>query len=97
LGNACTVEQQQVGRVCRQHEEKRNSYTILVGKSEVKEQFQNLSAHERSVPRNSKEMSLEGVEWIHLAPLLDQWRVIVNMVIKLGKLSATPKWIFSIK
>jgi hypothetical protein len=33
-----------------------------------------------------KEMSLEGVEWIHLAPLLDQWRAIVNTVIKLGEL-----------
>jgi hypothetical protein len=44
-----------------------------------------------------KEMSLEGVEWIHLAPLLDQWRAIVNTVIKMGELSASPKRISSMK
>ena len=44
-----------------------------------------------------KEMSLESVEWIHLAPLLDQWRAIVNRVIKLGELSASPKWISPMK
>jgi hypothetical protein len=44
-----------------------------------------------------KEMSLEGVEWIHLASLLDEWRAIVNTVVKLGELSASPKLIHSMK
>lgn len=73
MGNK--IEEQQV--------EKRSSYRILVGKREVK-QFENLNVDERAVLTELKEMSLDGVEWIHLATLLDQWRVIMNRVIKRG-------------
>jgi hypothetical protein len=68
----------------------------LAGKSEVKKQFENLNVDERAALMELKEMSLEGVEWIHLDPLLDQWRVIVNRVLKLGELPASPKLIPSI-
>jgi len=40
----------------------RNSYRILVGKSEVKKQFENLNVYERAVLMELKEMSLAGVE-----------------------------------
>ena len=56
-----------------------------------------VNVDERTVLTELKEMLLEGVERIHLAPLLDQWRAIVNTVIKLGEILASPKWISSMK
>jgi hypothetical protein len=64
-----------VGRVFDQHEEKRNSCRILLGN--VKQR----SSLKSQVLIELKYMSLEGVEWIHLAPRLGQWRAIVNFLL----------------
>jgi hypothetical protein len=61
--------------------EKRNSYTILVGKPEVKRP---LGRHRRrwedNIRMNLRDIGWGGMDWIDMAQDRDQWRVFVNTV-----------------
>jgi hypothetical protein len=64
--------------------EKRNAYTILVGKPEGKRP---LGRPRRRLVDNIKidlrERGWDGVDWIDLAQDRDQWRALVNTVTNL--------------
>jgi hypothetical protein len=64
--------------------ETRNAYRILVGKPEEKRQ---LGRPRRRWVNNIKmdlgEIGWDGMDWIDLAQDRDQWRALVNMVMKL--------------
>jgi hypothetical protein len=54
--------------------EMRNSYKILVGKSERKRPFRRPShSLEDNIEMDLKEIVYEGVDWIHLPVFRDQW------------------------
>jgi hypothetical protein len=64
--------------------EKRNEYRILVGKSEGKKPL----GRPRRMWVDNIKMDLrgrgwDGVDWIDMAQDRDQWRALVNMVLKL--------------
>jgi hypothetical protein len=57
---------------------------ILVGKPEQKRPFGRPRRRWKdNIKTNLREMVREGVEWMHLAQERDQWRVLVNTVMKL--------------
>jgi hypothetical protein len=63
-------------------EEKRNAYTILVGRPERKRP---LGRPGRRLVDNIKmdlrEIGRDGVDWIHMAQDRDRWRTLVNTVL----------------
>jgi hypothetical protein len=65
--------------------EKRNAYSILV---EAPERKIPLGRPRRRWMDNSKmdlkEIGWDDVNWIHMTQDRDQWRVLVNMVMKFG-------------
>jgi hypothetical protein len=62
----------------------RNAYKILVGKSEGKRLLvRRRHRWEANITLNIREIGWEGVDWIHLALDRDQWRDILNTVMKL--------------
>jgi hypothetical protein len=74
-----------MGRACITNGEKRNAYRILVGKPEGKRPI--------GIPRRRwvdsfkmdlREIGRGGMEWIDVAQDRDQWRALVNTVMKLG-------------
>jgi hypothetical protein len=60
--------------------EKRNAYSILVGKPERKRP---LRRPRRGWVENLREIRWGGMDWIDLAQDRDQWRAIVNTVVSL--------------
>jgi hypothetical protein len=64
--------------------EKRNAYTILVGKPEGKRP---LGRPRRkwvdNINMNLREIGFGGMDWIDLAQDTDQWRALVSMVMNL--------------
>jgi hypothetical protein len=64
--------------------ENRNAYGILVGKPEGKRP---LGRQRRrwvdNVKKDLREIGWEGMDWIDLAQNRDQWRALVNTVMKL--------------
>jgi hypothetical protein len=62
----------------------RNSYEIVVGYFEGKRP---LGRHRRNREHNIRtdliEIECEGVDWIRLVQVLDQWRVLGNVVMDL--------------
>jgi hypothetical protein len=61
-----------------------NSYKIFVGKPEGKKPRERTRrSWEDNIRMDLKETGWEGVEWIHLTQVRDQWRVFVNTVISL--------------
>jgi hypothetical protein len=64
--------------------EKRNAYSILVGKPEGKTP---LGRRRRrwvdNIKMNLREIGWNGVDWIDMAQDRDQWRALVNTVLKL--------------
>jgi hypothetical protein len=70
--------------------EKRNAYRILVGKPEGKRPL----GRPRHRPEDNIKMDLRdigwgGMDWIHLAQDMDQWRALVNTVLNLR---GSTKW-----
>jgi hypothetical protein len=64
--------------------EKRNVYRILVGKPEGKRPLgrpRRRWAH--NIKMDLRELGRGGMDWIHLAQDRDQWRTLLNMIIKL--------------
>jgi hypothetical protein len=64
-----------MGRAYRTNGEKRNAYTILVGKPEGKRP---LGRPRRRLVDNIKMYLRDGVDWIDLAEDRDHWRALVN-------------------
>jgi hypothetical protein len=63
---------------------KRNSYMILVGKPERNKLLR--EARHRwvdNIKMDIREIGWDGVDWIYLAQDRDQWRALVNTVMKL--------------
>jgi hypothetical protein len=71
-----------MGRACSTNGEKRNAYTILVGKPQGKRP---LGRPKRMLVNNIKmdlrEMGWDGIKWINLAEDRDQWSALVNTVV----------------
>jgi hypothetical protein len=62
----------------------RNTYSVLVGKSEGKRPLgRPLRRWENNIRMDLREIRWEGMVLIHLAKYEDHWRVLVNMVMKL--------------
>jgi hypothetical protein len=74
----------EVGRACSTNGEKRNEYRILVGKPEGK---RSLGTPSRkwvdTIKMDLREKGWGGMDCIDLAQDRDQWRSLVNMVMKL--------------
>jgi hypothetical protein len=64
--------------------EMRNAYNILVGKPEGK-RLLGRPGHrwEGNIRMDVREIGWESVDWIHLAYDRDQWRALLNIVMKL--------------
>jgi hypothetical protein len=61
-----------------------NADNIFAGKPEGKRQLGRPRRRlEDSIRRNLREIGWEGVDWIHLAQDMDQWRSLVNTVMNL--------------
>jgi hypothetical protein len=62
----------------------RNSYTkILIGKPEGKKLLGTFSCRwESNNEIGLKETGCEGVDWIHLAQEIDQWRALAEMIMR---------------
>jgi hypothetical protein len=64
--------------------EMKNGHKPLVGKLERKRQFgRSKRRWEDNIRMDLKEIWWEGVKWMHLAQDKDQWRGLVNTVMKL--------------
>jgi hypothetical protein len=64
--------------------EKRNAYSILVGKPEGKRPLASPRHRwEENIRMDLREVGWEGVGWMHLARDRDQWRAPVNTVMNL--------------
>jgi hypothetical protein len=71
-------------RACTTNGEKRNSYSILVGKPEGK---RTLGRPRRrwvdNIRMDLRDIGWDGVDWIDVAQDRDQWRALVNTVMNL--------------
>jgi hypothetical protein len=73
-----------VDRACSTHGEKRNVYTILVGKLEGKRPLERPRRRwEDNIRINLRGIGRGGMYWIHLAQDRDQWKALVNTVMDL--------------
>jgi hypothetical protein len=73
-----------MSRACRTNGEKRNAYTVLVGKPEGKRPL--VRPRRRGVNNikmDLREIGWVGMDWIDLAQDRDQWRSLVNTVMNL--------------
>jgi hypothetical protein len=79
-----TIQGPEMGRTCSMHEEKRNAYRILVGKQEgMRPLGRPRRRCEDNIRMDLREIGLGGMDWIDLAQDGDQWRALVNTVMKL--------------
>jgi hypothetical protein len=63
--------------------EKRNAYRILVGKPEGKRPLGRPRRRwEDNIKMDLREIGWGGMDWIELAEDMDQWRAVVNTVMK---------------
>jgi hypothetical protein len=64
--------------------EKRNAYRILVGKPEGKRPLRR-PRHRwvNNIKMDLREIGLDGMNWIDLAQVSDQWRALVNTAMNL--------------
>jgi hypothetical protein len=66
------------------HVEMTNAYNILVGKPEGKRPFGRPRCRwEDNVRMDIRKTGWQNMDWIHLAQDRDQWRAVVNTVMKL--------------
>jgi hypothetical protein len=72
-----------MGRACSRNGEKRNSYRIFVGKPEEKRALGRPRRRwEEHFKMDLREIGWGGMDWIDLAEDRDQWRALVNTVMK---------------
>jgi hypothetical protein len=63
----------------------RNAHSILVGKPEGKRKLGKPKRKWEDIIRTDvREIVWEGVEWMHVAQVRDQWRALVNTVMNFG-------------
>jgi hypothetical protein len=60
-----------------------NAYSSLVGKPEGRSPGRPRRRWKDNIRMDLRDMGREGVDWLHLAYDKDQWRAVVNMVMKL--------------
>jgi hypothetical protein len=73
-----------MGSACSTHEEKRNAYSILVGKPERKRPLgRPRHRWENIIRMNLREIRWCGMAWVNPAQDRDQWRGLVNTVMNL--------------
>jgi hypothetical protein len=71
-------------RECSRNGEKRNAYRILVRKPEGKRPLGRLKRRwVVNIKMDLREIRWDGMDWIDLAQDRDQWRALLNTVIKL--------------
>jgi hypothetical protein len=65
-------------------EEKKNTYRILVGKTEGKRPFgRPIHRWVDNIKIDLREIGWDGMDWIYLAQDRDHWRALVNTVMNL--------------
>jgi hypothetical protein len=73
-----------MGRACSGYGDKRNAYTVLVGKPEGKRSpGRPRHTWEYNIMTGLREIGWGSMDWIHLAQDRDQWRALVNRVMNL--------------
>jgi hypothetical protein len=70
-----------LGHVTRMGE-KRNAYRVLVGKTEVKKPHEDTDVDGRIILKWMLDISDGSIDRIHLAYDRDQWRALVDIVLK---------------
>jgi len=63
--------------------EMRNAYNILVGKPEGKRPLESRYRWEDNIRIDIREIGSDGVDWIHLSQVREQWRAVVNLIMNL--------------
>jgi hypothetical protein len=78
------VKENDIGRACSTNEEKRNAYRLSAGKPERKRRL-GLPRHRwvNNIKMDLREVELGGMDWTDLVQDKDQWRALVNTVMKL--------------
>jgi hypothetical protein len=72
-----------MGRACGTNGEKRNAYRLLVGKPKGKRPLGRPRCRwMKNIKIDLREIGWDGVDWIDLTQDRDQWRALVNMVMK---------------
>jgi hypothetical protein len=70
-----------MGETCRSIGEKKNTYKVVVGKSEASRASGNLGVGgEDNIKMDIKEIRCKGADWIQVAQDRLQWRAVVNMI-----------------
>jgi hypothetical protein len=78
------VKEDEIGRACSTHGDKRNACRDSVGKPEGRRPLRRpRCVGEDSVKLDLREAGLSGMDWINLAQDRDQWRALVNTVTNL--------------
>jgi hypothetical protein len=78
------VKEDEMGRPCSTHGEKRNAYRILVGKPERKRPLGRPRLRwEDNIKIDPEEIGWGGMDWIDLVQDRDQWRALVNTIMSL--------------
>jgi hypothetical protein len=73
-----------MGRACSTHRKTRNTYRILVEKSERKRPLGGQRRRWKdNIKTDLREIQWGNVDWIHTAQDTDQWMTLVNTAIKL--------------
>jgi hypothetical protein len=79
-----TLKDYEMDRVCSTHEEKRNAYRVLVGRSEgLRKRFRPRRRWKGYIKTDLREIEWGGTDWIDLAQIRDQWRVLYDTVMNL--------------
>jgi hypothetical protein len=73
-----------MGRACNTLEEKRNAYTISMGKLEGNRPLGRPRRRwVNNIKMDLRKIRWRGMDWIDLAQDRDQWKALVNMVMDL--------------
>jgi hypothetical protein len=78
------VKEDEMGRECSTHGEKKNAYKILVGKSKGKRPLGRPRCRwVDNIKIDLRDIGWGGMDWIDLAKDRDQWRALVNTIVNL--------------
>jgi hypothetical protein len=73
-----------MGRACSTNGEEAECIRILVGKPEGKRPLgRPIRRWEDNIKMNLREIGRDGMDWIDVAQVRDQWRVLVNTAMNL--------------
>jgi hypothetical protein len=78
------VKEDDLHNACSTYGEKRNVYRVLVGKPEGKRPLgRPRRTWEDNIKMGLRGIGWSGMDWIHLAQDMDQWRALVNVEMNL--------------